>query len=235
MGSEGPRAGGSLPHLNDDANESVADTSQSSGVEIQHLPDSGEGGEESSDSTDVVSVESKESSKKKPCFSSNGLGWVVIQLTEAAEFSSVVDVERDLRRIIDKGAEYFYFPAISRAGTFLRDHPYANYVFLSTPQSDSKILKLEGSRFVDTVLCVPGSAGRWRTVIRLTDTELNGSCSEQDMEEIPIGVDVKVISGEWLGLEGILLHVFGNQVKVSLQLRSRRRILILARNDIERL
>jgi hypothetical protein len=152
-----------------------------------------------------------------------------------AEAVLVADVERDLSRILDKGMATYFFPAVSRTGTFVRESPYANYVFVATGVSDSKILRLENSRFVDSILCVPGSAGRWRTVTKLSDQELAATAQLAPIDVIEEGSEVSVISGEWTGLTGYVLTSFGAQVKVSLQLRSRRRILVLSREEITRL
>lgn len=236
MGEESVRAGSDLPNIRHDSVESTPDSPQSGGVAVQHLPDSGEGGTEGEIDTSVVSVGPEEPGKEATSDypTSGGLGWSIVQLTELAELVPVQDVERDLRRILDKNIATMFFPAVSRAGSFVKDNPYANYVFVASAAPDSKVLKLEGSRFVDSVLCVPGSAGRWRTVSKITDEELWVTYAQQQADSIPDGTEVKVTSGEWNGLTGTLISTFGNQVRVSLQLRSRRRILVLAREEITR-
>jgi transcription antitermination factor NusG len=89
---------------------------------------------------------------------------------------------------------------------------------------------------VDSVLCIPGSVGRYRIVNRLTDSEFLASFEVSGPTlGSPIfreGEEVRVISGDWEGLTGVFISTFGDQVKIHLQLRSKSRILVLHREQI---
>lgn len=235
MGQEGTGERSGISHIDNDSIQSTSDAEQSSGIEVQHLSSGGEGGTEGTVRAKLLSIgpSGAREETSSQSITSEGRGWAIIQLTEAAESVLVVDVERDLRRLLGKGSAKLFFPAISRGGAFLKDSPYANYIFMASELPDATILKLEQSRFVDFILCLPGSAGRWRSVSKITDEELHQTYSPKVISQIEPGTEVRVISGDWTGLEGVLLHSFGDQVKVSLQLRSRRRILVLSREEIQ--
>lgn len=233
MGSESIGTGGYLPDVHNDSVESTSNPPYASGIEIQHVSISGESGQEGLNGTGNVSDQPTRPRQEIPStIASNGIGWAIVQLTDAVDYVPVLDVERDLKRILVQNGTKFLFPAISRQGMFDKASPYANYVFVSSSLPDSKVLKLEDSRFVDFVLCVPGGAGRWRSISKLSDQEISDAIMVVPQHDIIIGAAVRVISGDWKGLEGTLLNLIGDSVKVSLILRSRRRILVLTRAEI---
>lgn len=230
MGNEDTRTGGDVLDDIDGVDESVTDSTLSGGTKIQPLSTSGESGQEGSNGSVVISREPSEPGITQT-LDSSGLGWSIIQLTDAAEVVPVSDVERDLRRHVIEEV-LMYFPAKTKQGTFSKDNPYANYVFMSTDLPDPKLLKIEGSRFVDSVLCIPGSAGRWRTVYKLTDAEVRSTLGIPDFDELQLGTPVVITLGQWAGLEGNLVGVFGNKAKVEVGMRSRKRIINVGREEI---
>jgi transcription antitermination factor NusG len=144
-----------------------------------------------------------------------------------------VDVERDIRRHLIVDDVKVFFPAVTKQGTFSKNNPYSNYVFTSSNLSDARVLKVEGSRFVDSVLCIPGTAGRWRTVSKLRDDELKAMLGVKDYDELAPGTPVAIVSGSWQGLEADLEAVFGDRVKVRVKLRSKSRVINLSREEIK--
>jgi len=230
MGETDSGRGNNVPNVCNDNVESASNTSDSSGVEIQPMSVSGESGKEINISSDFVSGEPQKPSSPS---ADRINGWAIIQLSESAEANLVVDVERDLRRHLPDDGTELIFPAVTKTGTFSEDNPYANYVFVACPSiSDSQLIKVEASRFVDSVLCIPGGAGRWRSVSWMSDEDMKATAAIAHFDSLLPGIPVKVISGEWIGLEGVLISVFGSKAKIEILLRSRKRLINLDRDEI---
>lgn len=234
MGETGERTGSDLPH-DSNANDAGSPAAQDDGRDaVQPVPVGGEvRPKDNSGSTEFVSVEHAQLSETP---AGSDREWIVVQLRDSSERLQIVDVVEELSYTLfgDKPPEMqFHFPA-ARDGEIQRENPLSNYVFLVLNLSDAEILKLERSRLVDVVLCTAGSVGRWRQVIRVRDDEILAMTSREDVsKELTVGVRVCIESGNWMGLYGTVVEVFGDKIKVAVELYSRTRIVTLNREDVK--
>lgn len=152
-------------------------------------------------------------------------GWAVVSLQEFAEGLPLPDLLRDLRRHLPGGT--FYFPAF-RKGQLQPDDPLAAYVFVVANRSDRRLLRIERSRYVDRVLCLPHS----RCISRLTDQELHRMVTPA-APRLTTGQTVLIQAGDWSGLEGVVVTVLKARVRLRVQLHSRREDVTLPLSDIQ--
>jgi hypothetical protein len=78
-------------------------------------------------------------------------GWAVLLLHERAQGVEVASLELDWHRYLPDAI--FYVPA-ARAGRLAVDHPLNSYAFV-VASNPGQILKLDRSRYIEGVLCVP--------------------------------------------------------------------------------
>ena len=141
------------------------------------------------------------------------LGWAVISLHDYAEQTMVPDLARDFRRHLPGGT--FYFPAVQH-NCLHPSNPLASYVFLLANRPDRTLLHVERSKFVATVLCVPAT----RRIVRLTDGDLQRMV-EPSRPVLRPGQAVRLLVGDWAGLDGVVVRVAARGVTVRIRLWSR--------------
>lgn len=125
----------------------------------------------------------------------------------------------------------FFFPSINN-GEIQSDSPLANYVFVEANLKDKALLLLEQSRFVDMVLCTPGSVGNWREVNRISAKEVHNIIKQQHSDVLRVGSSVLIEKGSFTGLYGTIVEIQGEDVKVYVELLSRKRVVSLSRCDV---
>lgn len=157
---------------------------------------------------------------------SRGAGWATAQLKENAGLVKVPDIERDLTRHLPEGE--FFFPAITDEQLPSPLHPLSAYVFILATLPDSKLLKLQNSRYVEAVLRIG------RAVARVTDKELTRALRTPVQEETPeVGQHVTILSGDWSGLEGRIADLLGDgRFAILIELRSTRHVVKLKPHEI---
>lgn len=160
---------------------------------------------------------------------SQGAGWAAAQLKEAAGLVKVPDIERDLTRHLPEGQ--FFFPAITDEQLPSPLHPLSAYVFIMGVLPDTKILKVQSSRYVETVL------RDGRTVARVTDKELDRALRTPiSDDDFALGEHVTVLAGDWSGLIGRVADMLRDgRFVILIELRSTRQIVKLKRHDIQKL
>lgn len=229
MGETRDSSRGNVSDVLDAADTTTSDTALDGGREVQPLPT---GGEDRSEEPSSASYIGQEYSGFGETLSGGEVEWIVVQLKELAEQLPVGDIVKDLAYYLDTDAIRVHFPA-SRDGYLQKESPLANYVFLTADLDDSRLLRLERSPLVDTVLCSPGTVGRWRRVTKVTESELEEMVARESFStEVKVGDQVAIESGTWAGLYGTAVDVFGNRVKVYVELHSRRRLVTLNREEL---
>lgn len=155
---------------------------------------------------------------------SGGHGWASVALLDGLAHPplSITTLDTDFSRWLPGGK--FLFPAVVDGHVDTRS-PLWSYVFLVAHPTDRAILRLEQSRFVLSVLRVPGGS----TVARVRDQDLAIMLRAYPKPVMRPGMRVAVTLGQYKGLEGSLVAVSGNLAKVSLELRSRTCELVLDR------
>jgi hypothetical protein len=145
--------------------------------------------------------------------------WAVLQLREQADALRVADLERDL---LGRGPKTVCrFPAV-RQGLLDRENPLSLYVFVKNPAS----LKLEASPYATRYLRTAGS-GRLQLV---AETELRRMAVPPALP--PCGALVRVTTGDWADMEGVVVAQNCTQVSVLVELWSRRAVIDLPPTEL---
>ncbi len=161
---------------------------------------------------------------------SRGVGWAAAQLKEAAGLVKVTEIERDLSRHLPEGE--FFFPAITDEQFPSPLHPLSAYVFVLFAFPDSKILKLQNSRYVEAVL------RHGHRVARVADKELTLALRARPTvsDSYEMGQFVVVLSGDWSGLEGRIAEVRADgSLVILIELRSTKHVVKLKPHEVQRL
>lgn len=141
-----------------------------------------------------------------------------------------MELTRELSELLG-GAATIHFPT-TRDGFLHAVNPMANYMFVASDLPDTTLLRMERSRFVESVLCTPGGVGRYRQVSKVSDDELTQMLTPGGKDDFEIGQHVLVSKGDWSGLYGKVVDIFGEKLKVYIELRSRERVVTLNRDEV---
>lgn len=150
-------------------------------------------------------------------------GWAIICLHEFAEPLPASELLRDFRRHLPGGS--FYFPKVGREQA---ENPLAAYVFVVANRTDRMLLRMERSRYVEKVLCTPRS----RSVTRLSDQELHRMVAPRNAV-LQAGQTVTIRAGDWAGLDGVVLTVLKDRVRLRVKLWSRSHEVTLLQADVQ--
>ncbi len=154
-------------------------------------------------------------------------GWAAAQLRDTAGLTPVADIERDLLRHLPNGE--FFFPAVTEEALPSPLHPLSAYVFVDGSLPDPQLLKVQQSRFVETVLRIG------RKVARITDKELARALrTPQTSAPLEVGQPVIVLTGDWSGLEGRVAETLDDgRLVVFVELRSTAHVVRVQPHEIQ--
>jgi hypothetical protein len=150
------------------------------------------------------------------------MNWAILQLREGVGLSlSVLELERELRaRWPDRQLKFLAI----KQGFLDLDNPLSTYVFIEPPV-DAPV----ASRLVSSVLRDPLT----RKPVLVSDVDL---ASMQPLPPFPpVGSAVLVTAGDFAGLEGVVVDIDAGLCKVLVELWSKKSVLILAANELQRL
>jgi hypothetical protein len=150
------------------------------------------------------------------------MNWAVLQLRDGLHPSTpVAELEQEFRARWPRNT--FHFPAIKQ-GRLDMDNPLSGYVFVEPPVDHS----FERSSLVAAVLKDPTT----RKPLYVSDDELRGMRPLPPFP--PPGASVLVTAGDYSGLEGVVVEVNCATCKVLVELWSKKSVLTLAANELER-
>jgi hypothetical protein len=147
--------------------------------------------------------------------------WAVLQLREHGDGVRVADLDGDLRARCPPPL-IARFPAV-RSGWLDRTNPLSLYVFVQTPAS----LTLEASPYAARYLRIPGTT-RLQLV---TEAELAAMAVPPLLP--PCGSVVRVTTGDWSDMEGVVVAQNCSKVSVLLELWSKRAVIDLTPADLQ--
>ena len=148
--------------------------------------------------------------------------WAILQLREGIGLSlSIAELERELQaRWPDRQLK---FPA-TKQGYLDLDNPLSGYVFIEPPVGTNLATRLVSA------------------VLRDPTTHAPTLISDEDLAAMrplppfpPPGSTVLVTAGDYAGLEGVVVEVRGKSCKVLVELWSRKAVLVLKANELQRL
>jgi len=171
-----------------------------------------------------------------------GREWVVLELSPQGEDEDPEVLASALSRVIrDKTAEVFIPASISIQGDSRVIHKLIdNYVFVRRTMPDAGYLKLEGSKYIASVLTVAKGGGKtsYRELACVKDDDIERMRKQIHVETeqgIEVGDEVQVMSGPYKGINGKIIEEIpeNDSVQVYIKLRSKEAIVTLPRSFLK--
>lgn len=162
--------------------------------------------------------------------------WVVLELSPQGEDEDPEALHLALTRTIKgKGVEIFIPASISIVGESRVIHKLIdNYVFVRRTLPDTAYFKLEGTRYVASILTARKSgAGRQIACIKDDDVErMRRQIHVETEQGIDVGDEVQVMNGPYKGINGRIIEEIQetDSVQVFIKLRSQQAIVTLPRS-----
>jgi transcription antitermination factor NusG len=162
--------------------------------------------------------------------------WVVLELTPQGEDEDPDVLRASLARAL-KGCEIFIPASISKVGESRVVHKLIdNYVFVRRDQPDHFYFKVEGTKYILTVLTTP--VGRTRRISSVRDVDI-AKMKRQIVVETEQGIEVddevEVTSGAYKGIRCRVIEEIkeNDSVQVYISLRSKQTIVTLPRSFLK--
>jgi len=164
--------------------------------------------------------------------------WVVLELTSQGEGEDPEVLRKALNKSI-KGGEVFIPAVITSLGDSRVTHKLIdNYVFVKRTFSDQFFFKLEGSRYISSVLTVSKTSAGIRKISCVKTSDIDKMKSQlviKTEQAIEIGDSVEVMSGPYKGIVGKVFEEIpeNDSVQVFISLRSKKAILTFPRSFLK--
>lgn len=159
--------------------------------------------------------------------------WVVLELTPQGEDEDPDVLRSSLLRTL-RGSEIFIPASISKVGDSRVVHKLIdNYVFVKREQPDHFYFKIEGTKYVTSVLTVPSGRNRRISAVRDTDiAKMKRQIQVETEQGIEVDDEVEVMSGAYKGIRGRVIEEIpeNDSVQVYISLRSKQTIITLPRS-----
>ena len=168
-----------------------------------------------------------------------GAEWVVLELAARSEGEDPDLLRRSIRGALkDPSADVFVPAAVTQIGEDRVIHYLVDgYVFVRrTAESDEPYYRLEGTRFVQSVLTEP--SGKTRRLAVISDkavAKMRVQIQREVDQGIGVGDTVKIISGAYRNIEAAVIEEIPEQkmVQVHVKLRSKQSIITLPRSFLQ--
>ncbi len=162
--------------------------------------------------------------------------WVVIELSAQGEEEDPDTILQAIRRLLKREVEIFLPVSIRTSGDSRVVHKLIdNYVFVRRTLPDTAYLRLEGTRYIDSVLTSNKSTGTSRKItgVRNSDIEKMRRQIHVECEQgINVGDEVQITGGAYRNIVGKVIEDIPEteSVQVHIQLRSKEAIVTLPRS-----
>lgn len=161
--------------------------------------------------------------------------WVVLELTPQGEEEDPEVLRKCLGRMI-KGGTIFIPASISIVGDSRVVHKLIdNYVFVKRTLPDNAFIKLEGTRYISSILTVCNSENGSRKIACVNDRaieQMRLQIAVETEQGIEVGDRVEVMSGAYKGITGKIVEEIpeNDTVQVFISLRSKQALVTLPRS-----
>lgn len=159
----------------------------------------------------------------------------MLELNSRSEGEDPDTVCQSIRSTI-KGAEVFIPAAVTQVGGDRVVHYLVDgYAFIRQIEPDSTYLKLENSRYIQSVLFVPETQGNRRQLATVTDKDIakmRGQIENEIDQGIGVGDVVRITSGAYRNMDATVIEEIPEQgmVQVFVRLRSKQSLITLPRS-----
>lgn len=159
--------------------------------------------------------------------------WVVLELTPQGEDEDPDVLRSSVLRIL-RGSEIFVPASISVVGDSRMVHKLMdNYVFVKRDRPDVYYYRVEGTKYIATVLTAQN--GKMRQISTVKDSDISKMRRQIQVETdqgIEVGDEVEIMSGAYKGIRGRVIEEIpeNEAVQVYISLRSKQAIVTLPRS-----
>lgn len=165
--------------------------------------------------------------------------WVVLELNQRSEGEDPSIVRASIQKSLPK-TEVFLPVVVTKIGDDTKVHYLVEgYAFVRRGDyPDSAFVKLEATRFVQSVLSQPGTYGRHRrfSVVHTRDIDkMRQQVQVQVHQGIGIGDRVRITTGPYRNIEASVIEEIPEQgvVQVFVELRSKKSIVTIPRSGLQ--
>jgi len=164
--------------------------------------------------------------------------WVVLELSPKSEGEDPDALKAGILQSLKQPGEVFIPAAVTQVGGDRVIHYLMEgYAFIRKTLPDTAYFKLEGTRFVHTVL-TKTNGSRYRVLATVPDAHIDQIRSQIDLEVnqgIGVGDTVVITSGHFKHIEAMVIEEIPEQdaVQVYIKLRSKQTIITLPRSFLQ--
>lgn len=164
--------------------------------------------------------------------------WVVLELSSRSEGEDPELIIRSIQKGLKAEAEVFVPALVTEIGDDRAIHWLAQgYAFVRSGLPDSAYLRLEGSRFVQSVLTdIPTGNNRRVALVPDSNIERMRQQLRQEVHQgIGVGDRVLITTGPYKNVEATVIEEFPRikQVQVHVKLRSKETLLMIPRSGLQ--
>lgn len=165
--------------------------------------------------------------------------WVVLELSSKSEGEDPDTLRKGILGALKQSGDVFIPAAITQiGGDRVVHYLMEGYAFVRRDHLDNVYLRLEGSRFVQSVLTKPNGSRHSRVLATVTDAHIDQIRSQIELEVnqgIGVGDTVTITSGHFKHIEATVIEEIPEQdaVQVYVQLRSKQTIITLPRSFLQ--
>jgi len=162
--------------------------------------------------------------------------WVVLELNPQGEDEDPDVLHKSLNRMV-KGKEFFIPASVVKVpgGSRVVHKLIDNYVFVRRDLTDAEFLKMEGTRYISSVLTVTSSISRRLACVYDKDIDrMRRQIHIETEQGIEVGDDVVIMSEPYKNLRGRVIEDIPEtgSVQVFINLRSKKSLLTLPRTSL---
>jgi 5'-3' exonuclease/transcription antitermination factor NusG len=162
--------------------------------------------------------------------------WVVLELNPQGEDEDPDVLHKSINRMV-KGKEFFIPASVVKVpgGSRVVHKLIDNYVFVKRELTDADFLKMEGTRYVASVLTVTSSTSRRLACVYDRDIDrMRRQIHIETEQGIEVGDDVVIMSEPYKNLRGRVIEDIPEtgSVQVFINLRSKKSLLTLPRTSL---
>lgn len=161
--------------------------------------------------------------------------WVILELGPRSEGEDPDVIRQSIRHSL-RDAEVFIPASITQVGEDrVVQYLWEGYAFVRRTRNDSDFMRLEGTRYVQSVLTDSGQGGRQRKLATVKNADILKMQAQIRVETdqgIGVGDIVKITSGPYRNIEATVIEdvVEADKVQVYIKLRSKQSIVTLPRS-----
>ena len=160
--------------------------------------------------------------------------WIILELSPKAENEDPEIVRSSIRHLLRDADIFIPASIVEQGDDRLVKYLIDGYAFIKRAHPDERYLRLEGTKYIQTIVTVPSVGVRSRRLAVVQDTDIDKfrrQIKVQEDQGIDVGDLVAITSGPYKNLKALVIEDIPEQdaVQVHVQLRSKDSLVTLPR------